>query len=153
MATELKDGVGLNIKPGFSPDAKSRKPKGCWDNVQAAVERRGGSPTTGWLIWEMPDVLLNAERYACWLSPEGQTIDVTPKPDGEPRIVFLSDPEPWAGERVCPRLEPLCKNPSVKAYIAAFIAERTEWAKNIDDFGLKEKLYDAVVDLNESLSK
>lgn len=153
VATELKEGVGLNIKPGFSPDAKPRKPKACWDNVQATVERLGGSPVTGWLVWEMPDVLLNAERYACWLSPEQKTIDVTPKPDGETRILFFSDPDPWNGERVCPQLEPLCKTPSVRAYIAAFIAERTEWAKNIDDFGLKEKLYDAVVTLNESLAK
>lgn len=153
VATNLKPGVGLNIKPGFSPDAKPRKPKGCWDNVQAAIERRGGQAVTGWLIWEMPDVLLNAERYACWLSPDGELTDVTPKPDGETRIVFLSDPQPWTGQRVCPRLHPLCNLPSVKAYITAFIAERSEWAKNIDDFGLKEKLYDAVVALNASLSK
>jgi hypothetical protein len=58
--------------------APSAKINECYKNVQVLVQQKGGRNQTGWLIWEMKGVLLNAERRACWVSPSGELIDVTP---------------------------------------------------------------------------
>ena len=52
----------------------------------------GGSIRFGWNVWEYPEVYLTAEFHAVWVSPTGELIDITPKPDGETRIVFAGDP-------------------------------------------------------------
>lgn len=64
----------------------------CFDNVAAAVQRAGGSIIYGWLFWEWPEVLLEAEFHAIWRRPDGSLLDVTPQADGEAEILFLPDP-------------------------------------------------------------
>jgi hypothetical protein len=125
----------------------------CHRNVAAQMEREGGLCIGGWLIWEMPRILLNAKRYCCWQSRDGVTIDITPKPEGETKILFLPDPRPWDGGRVCPAIEPLSNEPPVTAYIAAFLAEREQWEQGIEDFALKKKLYEGLSELNAYLSE
>lgn len=46
---------------------------------------------TGWIIWEDPGLLVEAEFHVVWADPGGNLVDVTPKPDGEQRILFVRD--------------------------------------------------------------
>jgi hypothetical protein len=64
----------------------------CNVGVLEKIKADGGTIRFGWNIWEYPGVYLNAEFHAVWVSPAGELIDITPKPDGETRIVFASDP-------------------------------------------------------------
>lgn len=64
----------------------------CWRGVDRKVSCSGGSRVCGWTIWEMPDTYLTAEFHAVWRAPEGNLLDITPKPDGERRIVFAPHP-------------------------------------------------------------
>jgi hypothetical protein len=63
----------------------------CSDGVAEKVKCAGGAIQVGWIIWEWPKVLLTSEFHAVWASPEGELIDITPKPQGETRIVFVKD--------------------------------------------------------------
>ncbi len=73
----------------------------CFNNVERKVADSGGAVAYGWVIWEWPGVLAEAEFHANWLSPDGKLVDVTPKPDGEQQILFLSDPSRrWEGKFV-----------------------------------------------------
>lgn len=63
----------------------------CFFNVEYQVKKSGGRNQLGWIIWEMPNVLLEAEFHAVWEDSEGQLIDITPQPDGEETVLFLPD--------------------------------------------------------------
>jgi hypothetical protein len=64
----------------------------CSDGVLEKMKSAGGSIRFGWNIWEWPRVLLTGEFHAVWVDPAGELIDITPKPHGETRIVFVPDP-------------------------------------------------------------
>ncbi|MBB3802275.1 hypothetical protein FHR47_002542 [Xanthomonas arboricola] len=63
----------------------------CFPNVQAKIARDGGQMQCGWQLWEWPHVLVEAEFHAVWVSPTGEMVDITPKPEGETRILFVPD--------------------------------------------------------------
>jgi hypothetical protein len=63
----------------------------CSDGVLEKMKTSGGTIRFGWTIWEWPDVLLTGEFHAVWISPTEELIDITPKPHGEDRIVFVPD--------------------------------------------------------------
>ena len=63
----------------------------CYGNVEKHIEKNGGNIQYGWIIWETPDVLLDAEFHAIWVSDKEKYIDVTPKADREQNILFLPD--------------------------------------------------------------
>lgn len=63
----------------------------CFPNVEAKIARAGGRMLCGWQLWEWPHVLVEAEFHAVWLSPEGEMADITPKPHGEARGLFVPD--------------------------------------------------------------
>lgn len=63
----------------------------CFLNVQAKVARDGGQMLCGWQLWEWPHVLVEAEFHSVWVSPAGEMVDITPKPEGERRILFVPD--------------------------------------------------------------
>jgi hypothetical protein len=63
----------------------------CLTDVPAYSEKNGGSVQFGWMIWECSNVFLEAEFHACWFSPEGDLIDITPKTGNENKILFLPD--------------------------------------------------------------
>lgn len=63
----------------------------CSDGVHAKIKHDGGSIRFGWTLWEWPGVLLTAEFHSVWISPDGDFIDITPKPARETRILFLPD--------------------------------------------------------------
>lgn len=61
----------------------------CFPNVEAKIARAGGRMLCGWQLWEWPHVLVEAEFHAVWLSPKGEMVDITPKPHGETKILFV----------------------------------------------------------------
>jgi hypothetical protein len=64
----------------------------CFDNVLAKVARDQGAIVYGWLIWEWPRVFIEAEHHAVW-EKNGALIDITPHVNGEPKVLFLPDPD------------------------------------------------------------
>lgn len=64
----------------------------CFPNVEAKIAIAGGRMQCGWQIWEWPQVMVEAEFHAVWVSPEGQMVEITPKAQGENTILFLPDP-------------------------------------------------------------
>src|SRR3972149_1685044 len=65
----------------------------CLTHVPNFVQKYGGKTVFGWTVRESPDLFLEAEFHACWSDQEGNLIDITPKPDGASRILFLPDTE------------------------------------------------------------
>lgn len=65
--------------------------KECFPNVEAKIARAGGRMLCGWQLWEWPRVMVEAEFHAVWLSPEGQMVDLTPKPHHETTVLFVPD--------------------------------------------------------------
>jgi hypothetical protein len=64
----------------------------CSDGVEEKIRRDGGAIRFGWAIWENPRLFLTAEFHAVWMDKSGALFDITPKPQGETRIVFAPDP-------------------------------------------------------------
>lgn len=62
----------------------------CFLNVWDAVKQYGGKAVYGWIVWYDPGVLIEGEYHAVWERPDGLLVDVTPKPDGEEQIAFVS---------------------------------------------------------------
>lgn len=63
----------------------------CSDGVLEKMKHDGGNIRFGWTIWEWPSILFTAEFHSVWISPEGDLIDITPKPAQETKILFLPD--------------------------------------------------------------
>jgi len=64
----------------------------CVDGVREKIAADSGSIAFGWAIWEWPGAMLTAEFHAVWRDTEGALFDITPKPGGEARILFVHDP-------------------------------------------------------------
>ena len=78
--------VFLNVQP--EADAVVNE---CFPNVEAKIARVGGQMQCGWQLWEWPHVLIEAEFHAVWVSKEGSMVEITPKAQGEGRILFVPD--------------------------------------------------------------
>lgn len=93
----------------------------CVENVMSVVEVNEGSIEYGWMLWERPRVLLEAEFHAVWVRPAGGRVDVTPKVlPGITKIVFLPDPNlVYEGRQIDNRRVPLTDDPLVRHYIEA----------------------------------
>lgn len=74
----------------------------CHLNVPQHIEATGeGVARYGWIIWELPDYLIEAEFHCNYEDRNGRVIDITPKQDGEEQVLFLPDPvRRFRGERV-----------------------------------------------------
>lgn len=79
--------VYLDVRP-----EASAIPAECFANVAAKVAADGGSIVHGWQLWEWPHVLVEAEFHAVWRAPDGTLHEITPKHDGDDRILFVPDP-------------------------------------------------------------
>jgi hypothetical protein len=78
----------------------------------------------GWTVWYKQDYLIEGEFHAVWRSPEGVLSDITPKPDGERRILFVPDGEAvYANKPVSTVRVPLTKKP----YLLRLIAANEKW--------------------------
>lgn len=63
----------------------------CFGNIRKKISRDGGSIKYGWCVWLWDGKLIEGEFHAVWQSPAGTLHDITPKPDGEHRILFIPD--------------------------------------------------------------
>lgn len=83
----------LGGKPQFVPVVEDRYGLYGWcsDGVIEKIKHDGGLIRFGWTIWEWPGIFLTAEFHAVWGSPNGNLVDITPKPQGETRILFVED--------------------------------------------------------------
>lgn len=98
------------------------EPTECFINVKTKVEKDGGKIQFGWAIWEWPNVMIEAEFHAIWISPENTPIDITPKPVNMQKILFLPDSErvyDYSADyyRVDNIRRPLSNNPLVSDFI------------------------------------
>jgi len=96
--------------------------KECFFNVKTKVEKDRGKIQFGWTIWEYPNILIEAEFHAIWISPKNTPIDITPNPANMQKILFLPDSErvyDYSAEyyRVDNIRRPLSNDPLVLDYI------------------------------------
>lgn len=103
------------VKP--SPSARQME---CYPNVERQIASSGGSIIYGWQIWEWSEVYLEAEFHAVWKTPAGELVDLTPKDQPTPRILFLEDPARKYENRMVPNVVfPLSEKPEVLELVAA----------------------------------
>lgn len=76
----------IPVKPGEGDEVDQ-----CFDNVKNKIKKVGGTQEFGWILWETPGLLIEAEFHSNWISPNGERTDITPKRDGERQILFLPD--------------------------------------------------------------
>jgi hypothetical protein len=96
------------------------KPRDCTANVERAVSDHGGSVLYGWQLWEVPDVMVEAEFHAVWVDPTGSMRDVTPKDLPFEQSVFLADPSlRYEGRQIDNVRMPLHEDPLIREFIAA----------------------------------
>lgn len=95
-------------------------PNECYGNVVMKIATSGGTIQYGWAIWEWQDVLVEGELHAVWRSPENKLICVSPKANGEKRILFLPDnSQTWDEKNRRDNIRlPLRQEPVVMDYIA-----------------------------------
>lgn len=63
----------------------------CSDGVAEKIKFDGGTHAFGWIVWEWPNAIWTAEFHDVWKNPDGELIDITPKPGGESSILFVYD--------------------------------------------------------------
>lgn len=63
----------------------------CFYNVRDYVALNGGHQVFGWIIWEWTSFFIEAEYHSIWADNSMKFLDITPKIDGEKRILFLQD--------------------------------------------------------------
>jgi hypothetical protein len=63
----------------------------CFNNVKTHIDKFCGSMVYGWDVSILDGVYGEAEFHSVWCSPEGQLIDITPKPHDDAMILFHPD--------------------------------------------------------------
>lgn len=63
----------------------------CFPAVEKMIAINQGAMCLGWQIWRT-NLLVEAEFHAVWRSPQGELIDITPKPRKLQHILFLPMP-------------------------------------------------------------
>jgi len=90
----------------------------CFKNVENYIQKNDGNIQYGWIIWETPNVMLEAEFHAVCRLPNGDLLDITPTNDGEKEILFLPDNVmKYNGEKIDNIRYPILKNNIVLQYI------------------------------------
>ncbi len=90
----------------------------CFENVKKYQHAHNGSIQYGWLIWEWPNVMIEGEFHAVWLSPNGKLVDVTPNEENFSRVLFLPDQSrSYEGAQVNNIRRSLKKSRVVRKYI------------------------------------
>jgi len=108
----------------------------CFYNIEDKIKVDGGGVQYGWTIWEKPEILIEAEFHAVWVSPENELIDITEKADAEPQILFLPDSNRvWEGEMIDNVRAPLVDNAYTRHLIryaeAMFKLRKKYWRNGV----------------------
>ena len=64
----------------------------CFSIIPEQVIAEGGKQLIGWAIWETAGLYIEAEFHTVWQDPQGNLIDLTPRPYHFETILFLPDP-------------------------------------------------------------
>jgi hypothetical protein len=76
-------------------------PLECFENVNRCIEQQGGTRQYGWLLWEWPHVMVEAEFHCVWRDPGGQLREITGSAERELEVLFVpDDTRIYAGRRV-----------------------------------------------------
>ena len=77
------------------------EPGECFPNVERLIAREGGAIQYGWLLWERPGVMVEAEFHAVWRDSRGALREVTGSSENEPEVLFVpDDSRRYEGRRV-----------------------------------------------------
>ncbi len=86
--------AGLRTRPQFlrfKLISQSYKPRMCLENCELESKKPNRQVIFGWVIWEDRNAnFIDAEFHAV-IEKANRLIDVTPRVDGEDRILFVSD--------------------------------------------------------------
>lgn len=75
-----------------SPKVFEPQPQNCFFNVWVQMIYAGGDKQHGWLIaQDSTKDFIEAQFHAVWVDPKGDLVDITPRPDGEKRVMFIPD--------------------------------------------------------------
>jgi hypothetical protein len=90
----------------------------CFSIVPKQIVAHGGYQLTGWAIWEFLGVYIEAEFHSVWQGPDGQIVDISPRPIYFPNIAFLPDPQrQYAGRQVDNIRKPLVRDQDVIRFL------------------------------------
>lgn len=64
----------------------------CFSIIPEQVIAQGGKQLIGWAIWDTSGLYIEAEFHTVWQDPQGNLIDLTPRPYHFETILFLPDP-------------------------------------------------------------
>ncbi|WP_206818229.1 hypothetical protein [Chroococcus sp. FPU101] len=88
---KIKQSSSIRLKlsklKNFNPE-----PKNCHLNTYIQSQIEGGAIQYGWVIWQ--DNLTGsteAEFHSIWKNQKGELLDITPRVDGEKKILFVPD--------------------------------------------------------------
>lgn len=123
---ELIEGIvpeGNPIYVEVSPIDSGSK-NDCFIHVPERVAAEGGSQVTGWSLWELPGVFVEAEAHSVWLRPDGQYRDIAPKNSATARVLFLPDAcVRFEGRQINNVRKPVARDPAVQAYLHTYTEE------------------------------
>lgn len=124
----------------IQPDINSENGE-CFKNVENYIQKNDGDIQYGWIIWETPNVMLEAEFHAVCKLPNGDLLDITPTNDGEKEILFLPDNGmKYNGEKIDNIRYPILKNNIVLQFIKNSEKMNKEMAKLGDKFTRNDSL-------------
>jgi hypothetical protein len=76
----------------FTYVSKKYLPRYCLNNCEAENKSNGHRIVFGWVIWELKKQrFIEAEIHAV-IERAGELVDITPRVDGEEKILFVPDP-------------------------------------------------------------
>jgi len=102
----------------------------CFGNVDSKVRAEGGEAVCGWCLWLFPGVWVESEFHAVWRSPDGELVDVTPKPDGDEHILFVPDPNRTYAGRTHNTVHHLILNTDLVRRFVKLISLRTDFLES-----------------------
>ncbi len=120
---EIGQGLPLYIPVAPTPEAA---PGQCYFNVLDEIERQGGEMQIGWLIWELPDMYLTAERHAV-VDRSGRFVDLTPAVGGERRVLFVPTDEDGI-HRIPNKYRALANHPLLERFIHFQARNQSLWS-------------------------
>lgn len=90
---ELCKSINPNSEPKYIPvnPVKGSTTNDCFMNIKKQLAHNEGDAQYGWVIWEWPNVMIEAESYTVWKNSDGNYISITPTFNGEKEILFLLD--------------------------------------------------------------
>ena len=113
----------------IQPDINSKNGE-CFKNVEDYIKSNDGEIQYGWIIWETPNVMLEAEFHAVLKLPNGNLLDITPTNDREKEILFVPDNLiKYNGEKIDNIRYPILKNNIVFQFIKNAEKKNKEMAK------------------------